>query len=211
MSSRPLKLSSHLFRLLLLVYAANFLKLVRDRMLEALDYEISLATLTLDLAHAVRQVRDVCIAALGTQLVERLLQAQQVVAVEPAGALADVNVLGEGLRVLRSCELVVVGRPDVHEGANGRRPVGRVERREVNCIPVDLPDVEVLFYLGHPVRADPVRRAPYLLRCRVVRVDQRGPERTLDERDDAAGRLRGAAVVLAALRFLGLEPVGTDR
>lgn len=62
---------------------------------------------------ALRQVRDVLIAALGAQLLQRLVQGQQVVPVQPARPLGAVDVLGQGLGVLGPDELVVVWGPDV--------------------------------------------------------------------------------------------------
>lgn len=121
------------------------------------------------------------VAALGAQPVERPLQAEQVVAVEAAGALAAVDMLGEGLGVLRADELRVVGRADIYQGPDDRRPVvRRHERRVVDRVPVDLPYVQVLFHLGYPVRHDPVRHPPNALRRRGVRVRQRGPVRPVD-------------------------------
>lgn len=198
-------LDSRLFRLLLLVHAAHLPELMRGRVpLEALGRGPALASPAgLDRADAVRQVRDVGVAALGAQLVEGPLEPEQVVSVEPAGPFAGVDVLGEGLGVLGARKLVVVGRADVDEGADcrGRPAVGPVEGRVVDRVPVDLPDVEVRLHLGHPVRPDPVRGTPHLIRRRVVGVGQGGPEGALDERDDAAGRLGGASVVLAGLRL----------
>lgn len=60
-----------------------------------------------------RQVRDVLVAALGAQLLQRLVQAQQVVPVQPARTLGPVDVLGQGLDVLGADELVVIWGPDV--------------------------------------------------------------------------------------------------
>lgn len=74
-----------------------------------------------------------------------------------------------------------------------------MERRVVDAVPVDLPDVEVVPDLGDVVRLDAVRDAPYpAVARRGVRIRQGRPEGPLDERDDAAGRRRRAPVVLAA-------------
>lgn len=62
---------------------------------------------------ALRQVRDVLVAALGAQLLQRLVQGQQVVPVQPARPLGAVDVLGQGLGVLGPDELVVVWGSDV--------------------------------------------------------------------------------------------------
>lgn len=62
---------------------------------------------------ALRQVRDVLIAALGAQLLQRLVQGQQVVPVQTARPLGAVDVLGQGLGVLGPDELVVVWGSDV--------------------------------------------------------------------------------------------------
>ena len=145
------------------------------------------------------QVRDVLITTLRTQLVQRPLQAQQVVAVQPARALAPVDVLGQRLHLLRAGELVVVGRPDVHERADGpgRRALRRVEGRVVDRVPVDLPDVQILLDLCYVVPLDAVRGAPDLFRRRGMVVRQLLPEGSLDQRDDAARRVWRPAVVLA--------------
>lgn len=62
-----------------------------------------------------RQVRDVLVAALGAQLLQRLVQGQQVVSVQPARPLRAVDVLCQGLGVLGPDELVVVWGPDVYD------------------------------------------------------------------------------------------------
>lgn len=62
---------------------------------------------------ALRQVRDVLVAALGAQLLQRLVQGQQVVPVQPARPLRAVDMLGQGLGVLGPDELVVVWGSDV--------------------------------------------------------------------------------------------------
>lgn len=61
-------------------------------------------------------------AALGMQRPQRLVQTQQIGAVQAAGALGAVNVRGERGDVLRPGELVVVGRADVD--LPGRGSVG---------------------------------------------------------------------------------------
>lgn len=73
-----------------------------------------------------------------------------------------------------------------------------MERRVVDAVAVDLPDVQVLLDLGDVGRVDAVSDAPDLaVAGRRVRVAERVPEGALDEGDDAAGGLGGAAVVLA--------------
>lgn len=65
-------------------------------------------------------------------------------------------------------------------------------------IPVDLPDVEVRLHLLDARAGDPVGGAVDPLGGRGGRFAQRFPEGALDESDDAAGGLGGAAVVFAA-------------
>lgn len=106
--------------------------------------------------------------------------------------------LGELLGVLRADKLVIVRRANVDERLDGlRAAVGRVEGRVVDGVAVDLADVEILLDLGDLFRDDAVGDAPDALRGRVVVVGEGGPVGPLDEGDDAAGGLRGAAVVLA--------------
>lgn len=95
--------------------------------------------------------------------------------------------LGELLRVLRARELVVVGGADVDEGAGDDGGGGGVEGGVVDAVPVDLPDVEVLFYLAHLFWHDPVRGAPDFVRSGVVRVGEGGPEGAFDEGYDTPG------------------------
>lgn len=66
---------------------------------------------------ALRQVRDVLVAALGAQLLQRPVQGQQVVPVQPARPLRAVDVLCQGLDVLGPDELVVVWGPDVYDAS----------------------------------------------------------------------------------------------
>lgn len=88
-----------------------------------------------DRPHAARQVRDVLVPALGAQLPQGLLQAQQVVHVGPARPLGPVDVLGQGLGGLRADELFVLGRADVRQGPDGFvRVCGWVEGRVVLCL-----------------------------------------------------------------------------
>lgn len=72
-----------------------------------------------DGAYPPRQVRDVLVAALRAQVPQRLVEAQEVRPVEPAGALGAVDVLGERLDVLGAGELVVVRGADVDQCADG--------------------------------------------------------------------------------------------
>jgi len=102
------------------------------------------------------KIRDMLIPALAAQLVEGSLEAEEVVLVGAAGAGAAQDVLGQTLRLLRAGELVVVGRADVDEAADGGRAVGRVEGRRVDRVAVDLADVKVLLHLGHLFRDDAV-------------------------------------------------------
>jgi len=143
------------------------------------------------------QVRDMLIATLRAQFVQGPLQPPKVVLVQTTRALGPVDVLGQGLDVLRAGELVVVRGADVDEGADGRRAVGRVEGRVVDRVAVDLADVEVVLRLVDPVGRDAVGRAPDLVRGGVVVIPQRLPVGPLDEGDDAARGLGRAAVVLA--------------
>lgn len=71
----------------------------------------------------------------------------------------------------------------------------------MDAVAVDLPDVQVLLDLGDARGLDPVGDAPDLaVARRRVRVVEGGPEGPLDERNDAAGGLWCAAVVLAVWR-----------
>lgn len=132
MPNSSLSFSEGLLRLLLLVDAADLLKFVpRSRSLVVVDSSSSSTGLAAHFLpfllpryyrpHPLRKVRDVLVAALGTQLPQGVVQAEQVRAVEPAGALGPVDVLGEGLDVLGPRELVVVRGADVYEGADGLR------------------------------------------------------------------------------------------
>lgn len=185
-----------LLGLLLLVDAARSGELM-GRVFRVSIHAGTTANPALNLAQAVRQVRDVRVAALVTELVERPLELEEVVAVQATRALAPLDVLRKGLRVLGPAELVVVGRTDVHERPNGRRAVGRVEGRVVNRVAVDLADVQVPRHLGHVSRLDPVGRAPDLVRRAVVGVREGGPEGTLDQRHYASRGCGCPAVVLA--------------
>lgn len=149
-------------------------------------------------ADSVGEVGDVDVAAFRTQLVERLLEAEEVVNVETTRAAALVDVLGQLLGILGSDELVVVRRADVDEGADGFGAVGRVEGGIVNAVAVDLPDVEVVLDFGDLVSLDAVGDAPYTIRGRVVMVSQLFPVGTLDQCRDATRGFRCTPVVLAS-------------
>lgn len=200
----PYRLSClYLLGLLLLIDAARPGELVGH--VFRVCIHVGVASPALDLAQAVRQVRDVRVAALGAELVERPLELEEVVAVQAARALAPVDVFREGLGVLGPAELVVVGRADVDERADGRRRAvvgGRVEGRVVDRVAVDLADVQVPRHLGHVRGLDPVGRAPDLVGRAVVRVRERGPEGALDQRHHAP-RGRGRPAVVLAGEFGG--------
>lgn len=154
----------------------------------------------------IRQVRDVFVPALRTQLIEGSLQSPEVISVQATRPFAAEDVLGELLRVLGTDELLVVGGPDVDQRLDGAaqegpRVVGGagcwVEGRIVYRVPVDLSDVEVLLDLGDAVGLDAVGYAPDLVGRRVVVVGQLLPVFSRDESDDAAWVLGGATVVFA--------------
>lgn len=172
---------------------------MRCWLLRESDVRLRLGILRLDLSYAVREIGDVGVAALRTELVQRFLQAQQIVTIQPARPLTATYVLRQRLGVLGPGELVVVGRPDVDQRPDGVGPVGRVERRVVDRVPVDLPYVQVVLDLGHPGRLNPVSRPPHPFGGGVVRVRQAGPERALDQGDDAARGFGCAAVVLTMI------------
>lgn len=69
--------------------------------------------------------------------------------------------LRERLDVLGSRELVVVGRADVDQGADGLvRRGGRVKGRVVDGVTVDLADVEIFFDFGDVSGFDAVGNTP---------------------------------------------------
>lgn len=72
-----------------------------------------------------------------------------------------------------------------------------MEGRVMDGIAVDLTDVEVLFYLVHPVRLDPVGDAPDSFGCRVMMIRQLFPVGPLDQGYDTAGSLGCSTMVLA--------------
>lgn len=165
-----------------------------------------------DGADSVGEVGDVDVAALQAQLVEGLLEAEEIVDVEAAGAAALVDVLGEDLRVLGADELVVVRGADVDESPDGLRRAGgrgavgrhrhrrgRVEGGVVDAVAVDLADVEVVLHLGDLVGLDAVGDAPDAVGGGVVVVGELLPVGALDEGRDAARGFGGASVVLAVL------------
>jgi hypothetical protein len=212
-SSTPTSKSRSLLCLFLLIYAADLSevvmllmmlllspqhrrRLVRPGLLARRLPPLLLLLARRDRPEPVRQVRDVLVAALRAQLVQRRLQAPQVVPVRAARAGAAVDVLGELLRVLRADKLVVVGGSDVDERLDGvlkslvvggrGRGRGRVEGRVVDRVPVDLADVEVLLDLGDALGRDAVGYAPDPVRGRVVVVGELLPVGARDQRDDAA-------------------------
>lgn len=121
--------SADFLSLLVLVYAADFpgiAKSARRRVtplansiLSSPDAPLAPSSSTAPLLaryyrpDALRQVRYVLVAALGAQLLQRLVQGQQVVPVQPARPLRAVDMLGQGLGVLGPDELVVVWGSDV--------------------------------------------------------------------------------------------------
>ena len=159
--------SRRLLRLLLLIHTAGPLKAMVLLLLRCHDVA---AALRHNGPQPVRQVRDVLIAALGPQRRQRRLQPKEVVRVRPAGPGAARYVLGQRLRVLGADKLVVVRGADVDEGADGRaaRGRGRVKRRVVDRVAVDLADVEVVLDLGDTRGQDAVGDAPDARGRRVV-------------------------------------------
>lgn len=131
------------------------------------------------------------------QRTQRNIQLEQIVLVQPTRPHAPEDVLGELLRILRADKLVIVRRANVDERLDGLNAVGWVKGRVVDGVAVDLADVEILFHFGDLFRDDAVGDAPDTLRGRAVVVGEGGPVGALDEGDDAAGGLGGAAVVLA--------------
>lgn len=104
------------------------------------------------------------------QIIQRGLQAEEVLRVRPRGPVAPRDVLRERLRVLHAGELCVVRGPDVDEGADCGGAVGGVEGGVLNGVAVYLADVEVVFYLGDLVALDAVGDAPDAVRSRLVGV-----------------------------------------
>lgn len=93
--------------------------------------------------------------------------------------------------------MLIVGRPDVDEGLDGRRAVSRVEWRVMDRITVDLADIEVFLDLGDTIRLDAIGNAPDLVGSPVVLIGQALPVGLFNQGDDAARCVRGAAVILA--------------
>lgn len=126
-----------------------------------------------DGADALGEVANVVVAALGAQRLEGVVEVEEVLGVEAAGADRVADVGGEGLRVLRADELVVVRGADVDEGADGRGlglslAVGvdigfggsGVEGRVMDGVAVDFANVQVVLDLGHLFGEDAVGDAP---------------------------------------------------
>lgn len=165
----------------------------------------------MDGADPLGQVVDVVIAAIGCEVLQRHVEAEEVVGVGTAGPGTGGDVLSQGLRVLRSDKLLVVWCANVDEGVDGRRlglgsgwvrvrgaGGSRVEWSIVDGVAVYLADVEVLLDLCHAFRLDAVGHTPDAVGRRVVVVGEGGPVGALNEGDDAAGGFGGAAVVFAA-------------
>lgn len=143
------------------------------------------------------KVRNVLVAALWRKLLQSGIQPEKVVPVQAAGPSAPEDVLRQRLRVLRPDKLVIVGRANVDEGADGRGAVRRLKGRVVDGVAVDFTNVEVLLDLGDLVGPYAVGDAPDSFgRRAVVVVRQVLPVGPLEESDDPAGRFGRAAVVL---------------
>lgn len=148
--------------------------------------------------HTLGEILNVVISAssLGSQLLEGHIETEEVVLVEPTGALTVEDVLGKTLRVLGTDELLVVGGADVDEGVDRRGTVGRLKRGVVDGVAVDLADVEVGFYLIDVSRDNTVGYSPDLVWARGVVVIQLFPVGSLDQGGDSARGLWCTAVIL---------------
>lgn len=200
-------LSKLLLCLFLLFYAFCLLEFVRSIIGECLCRAAG------QQADALGQVGDMLVAALWAQPLEGVVQRQQVVDVWAARTVRAVDVLGQGLDVLRADELVVIRGADVHQGPDGTAVGGRrrAEGRVVDGVAVDLADVEILFHLVDLVGPDAIRGAPDPVRGRVVVVRQGLPVGPLEEGDDASGVGGRSSVVLAVGGVLGARRFGLAR
>lgn len=141
---------------------------------------------------------------------------QQIVAVEAAGPLGAINVLGESLDILWSRELVIFGCADIDEGANWVLVLllGCVVRRRgggcrssracwikggvVDTVAINFANVEILLDLGDFFWNDAVGDAPdFAILGSRMGIGEGGPKGPLDEGDDTAWFFRSATVVLA--------------
>lgn len=153
--------------------------------------------LLLECPHPLRQVVDMDVPALWSEIIEGGIETEQVVLVQTAGPLAAKDVLGQLLWVLGPDKLLVAWGSDVDQCSDRRGAIGRLERRVMDGVAVDFSDVKVLLDLCDLFRYDAVGNSPDLVWSGVMMINQLLPVGPLDQCHHAARGFGGSTMVLA--------------
>lgn len=100
--------------------------------------------------------------------------------------------------------MLVIRRANVDERPDRRRAVGRMERRIVDGVAVDLSNVKILLNFCDVVGVDSVGHTPYLIGSRVVVIGELFPMRPFNESNYSPGSFWSSSMVFAKAAAVGL-------
>jgi hypothetical protein len=139
------------------------------------------------------------IFTLRTQVGQGCVKAEEIVLVQPTGTTALQDVLCKLLRVLRTDKLLVIRRANVDKCPDGRRAIGRIKRRIVDGVAVDLSNVKVLLDFCDMVGVNSVSHTPYFIKSRIVMIRKLFPVRSFNESDYSSWSFWSSSMILAGV------------